>query len=75
VLLTDAPGENAYPLTATVFVLMPKSSTRTRTRATLDFFRWSLEKGATTATQLGYVPLPAPVIKQVRDYWVRTFNS
>ena len=74
-LFTDVPGENAYPITATVFILMPRAGSRGRTRAALDFFRWSLEKGSNTAAQLGYVPLPAPLIQQVKDYWARNFKT
>ncbi len=48
-LLTDGSGENAYPITATVFVLMHKTASRNRTRAALDFFRWSLENGSRSA--------------------------
>jgi phosphate transport system substrate-binding protein len=75
VLVTDSRGDDAYPITATVFVLMSKASSRSRTRAALDFFRWSLERGSSTATRLGYVPLPAPLVKQVKDYWTRTFAT
>ena len=75
VLLTDGPGENAYPITATVFVLMHKTASRGRTRAALEFFRWSLEKGSGTAGHLGYVPLPGPLVQHVKDYWTRTFKT
>jgi phosphate transport system substrate-binding protein len=68
-LLADGPGENAYPITATVFVLMHKTAPRARTRAALDFFQWSLEKGSGIATQLGYVPLPEQLVQQVKTYW------
>jgi phosphate transport system substrate-binding protein len=74
VMLTDAQGEDAYPITATVFVLMHKSASRARTSAALDFFRWSLESGGRTASQLGYVPLPPAVVQQVRTHWTRTFG-
>lgn len=74
-VVTDSPGENAYPITATVFILMRKTASRDRTRAALDFFRWSLENGSKTAAQLGYVPLPQPLIQQVKTYWARTFNT
>jgi phosphate transport system substrate-binding protein len=74
-LLTDAPGENAYPITVAVFVLMHKSASQARTRAALDFFRWSLERGSSTATRLGYVPLPGALSEQVKNYWARTFKS
>jgi phosphate transport system substrate-binding protein len=74
-LLTDVDGDNAYPITATVFVLMPKAGSKSRTRAALEFFRWSLEKGSSTATQLGYVPLPASLVQQVKGYWSTTFKA
>ena len=74
-LLTDVPAEQAYPITATVFILMHKSSSRARTAAALDFFRWSLERGASTASHLGYVPLPASLADQVRKYWSDAFKS
>jgi phosphate transport system substrate-binding protein len=73
-LLTDVHGAAAYPLTATVFVLMPRGAKPARTQAALDFFAWSLTDGARTASQLGYVPLPEPVVKQVRAYWAKNFR-
>jgi phosphate transport system substrate-binding protein len=75
VLLTNAPSRNAYPITATVFVLMNKTGPRARTRVTLDFFRWSLERGSSTATELGYVPLPASVVKQITNHWTTAFKT
>lgn len=74
-VLANAPGEQSYPITATVFVLMNKKLPQRRARAALNFFRWSLEKGATDATQLGYVPLPAALVTQVQDYWSRNFRT
>jgi phosphate transport system substrate-binding protein len=35
----------------------------------LNFFEWSLEKGATDAAELGYVALPQPLIRLVKGYW------
>jgi phosphate transport system substrate-binding protein len=74
-LLTDVPGEQAYPITATVFVLMHKSASRTRTRSALDFFQWSLEKGSGIASQLGYVPLPESVVLQIKTYWIKALHA
>jgi phosphate transport system substrate-binding protein len=68
-LLTDAPGEGAYPIVASVYVLMRKGGSPARTRATLAFFQWALEKGAKDAASLGYVPLPDPLVQQVKAYW------
>jgi phosphate transport system substrate-binding protein len=72
VLLTNTASKDAYPITATVFALMHKAATSTRTGATLDFFRWSLEHGAGQASELGYVPLPPALVKQVTSYWATT---
>lgn len=75
-MLTDAAGEAAYPITATVFVLMRKESGwLSRPDAALGFFRWSLEEGGDEAASLGYVPLPATLVQQVKDYWSKTFKA
>lgn len=67
-MLTDAPGADAYPIVATTFALVPKPRTR-RTQEVLDFFRLSFEAGAADARALGYVPLPEPLVRQVKEYW------
>jgi phosphate transport system substrate-binding protein len=74
-VLTNAPGEQSYPITATVFVLMNKGLPQRRARLAFNFFRWALDKGATDATQLGYVPLPETLVKQVNAYWVQNFKA
>jgi phosphate transport system substrate-binding protein len=73
-LLTDTPGQNAYPIVATVFILMHKTNSPRRARAALSFFTWSLEKGAKDATGLGYVPLPPALVAQVKDYWAKNLK-
>jgi hypothetical protein len=75
VILNDSTGASAYPITATVFVFMHKSAPRARTRATLNFLQWSLDKGAQSAAQLGYVPLPAALVTQVKEHWKRTVST
>jgi phosphate transport system substrate-binding protein len=74
-LLTDPPGKDAYPITATVFALMHGRGSPTRTDAALDFFRWCLVHGSGTASRLGYVPLPPALVQQVAAYWKTTFRS
>jgi phosphate transport system substrate-binding protein len=73
-LLTDSAGPQAYPIVATVFALMKKRASPVRTRAALNLFRWSLERGAKEATDLGYVPLPPVLIAQIKGYWVRNLK-
>jgi phosphate transport system substrate-binding protein len=75
-MLTGAPGENAYPIAATVFVLMHKQQKAPqRIQAAINFFKWSLEKGGKDAADLGYVPLPEPLVRQVKDYWQKSFGA
>ncbi|MGE5723468.1 MAG: phosphate ABC transporter substrate-binding protein PstS [Sphingomonadales bacterium] len=68
-VMTNAAGPNAYPITASTFVLMykqPKDSGRSA--SALNFFRWALENGQQQAQKLDYVPLPAPLVQQVESY-------
>ncbi|MDB5692690.1 MAG: pstS 4 [Alphaproteobacteria bacterium] len=68
-VMTNAPGANAYPITATTFVLMHRQpKDKGRSDAALGFFRWALEKGQPQAQKLDYVPLPAPLVQQVETY-------
>jgi phosphate transport system substrate-binding protein len=65
-VMTNAPGANAYPITATTFVLMHRQpKDKARSDAALGFFKWALEKGQSQAQKLDYVPLPAPLVQQV----------
>ena len=74
VSLTDLGGADAYPITATVYALIHTGASPSRIRTTLEFFRWSLDHGSTTAAKLGYVPLPPALVQQVTAYWARTFK-
>ncbi|MBT0670179.1 phosphate ABC transporter substrate-binding protein PstS [Novosphingobium profundi] len=69
-VMTNAPGAKAYPITASTFVLMYKQpKDKEHSDAALKFLRWALEKGQPQAAKLDYVPLPAPVVKQIEAYW------
>ncbi len=68
--LLDAPGAQAYPVTAATFIVMykqPKDSERQKT--VLDFFRWTLENGQEQARNLDFAPIPADLKKQIETYW------
>ena len=68
-VMTNAPGANAYPITATTFVLMHRQpKDKGRSDAALKFFRWALEHGQGQAQKLDYVPLPADLVGQVGNY-------
>jgi phosphate transport system substrate-binding protein len=69
-VITNAPGENAWPITATNFILLYKQpKDAAGTKAALDFFKWTYENGASQAEELDYVPLPKSLIEQIESYW------
>jgi phosphate transport system substrate-binding protein len=68
-VMTNAPGAEAWPITAATFVLMHRRpASPARTAVALDFFRWALDRGQRRAEGLDYVPLPAPLVRQVEAY-------
>jgi len=68
-VMTNAPGPNAYPITASTFVLMYKQPKNEATSASArKFFNWALTKGQPQALSLDYVPLPAPLVKRIQGY-------
>lgn len=74
-MLTDMPGTDAYPMVATVFVLMNKGMSAQRRTAALNFFDWSLTHGSAEAAALGYVPLPPTLVAAVKAYWAETLGA
>lgn len=74
-VMTDAPGEAAYPITASVFMLMYKQPKKAASAAVaIDFFKWALENGQAQAQALDYVPLPPELVTQVQAYWAAEFK-
>ncbi|MEO7277622.1 MAG: phosphate ABC transporter substrate-binding protein PstS [Sphingomicrobium sp.] len=68
-VMTNAVGPNAYPITATTFILVPREAKdKSRTKAALSFFRYALQSGQAKADSLDYVPLPAPLVAQIDSY-------
>jgi len=68
-VMTNAPGADAYPITATTFVLMYKQpKDKAGSDGAIKFFRWALEHGQDRAQKLDYVPLPQPLVQQVEAY-------
>ncbi len=70
VLMTNAGGPIAYPVTATTFILMYKApKDLSRATAALKFFKWALEYGDQQANDLQYVALPPAVVLLIESYW------
>ena len=74
-VITNAPGDESWPISATVFVLMhvqPKDADRSK--AAREFFSWGYESGQAQAAELDYVPLPASLVAQIKTYWADRFK-
>lgn len=68
-VMTNAPGANAYPIAATTFILLPMDAKDPgRSKAALEFFRFALNNGQEQAKKLDYVPLPASLAQQIESY-------
>ena len=68
-VMTNAPGANAFPITASTFIVMHKQpKDKARSDAALTFFRWALEHGQPQARKLVYVSLPPDLVQQIHAY-------
>ena len=74
-IMTNAPGEAAWPITATTWVIMYKQpKNAARSKVVFEFFKWSLENGQAQAESLDYVPLPGKLVSQIENYWQSNFK-
>lgn len=74
--LTDAKGQDAYPITVVTFAQIHAiGRSAARTRRTLGFFKMALERGGADAEALGYAPLPDALVGQVTAYWARSYRN
>ena len=75
-IMTNAPGAEAWPITATTWIIMYKQPKNAeKSAAAFDFFKWSLEKGQAQAESLDYVPLPKELVSKIEDYWKAEFKK
>ena len=69
-ILTDQAGAASWPITGASFILLYASPPdAAATAEALKFFNWAYKNGTEMASQLDYVPLPKPLIDQVRATW------
>jgi phosphate transport system substrate-binding protein len=68
-VMTNAPGPQAYPIAASTFILLPKQpKDKARSDAAIAFFKYALEKGQSQANKLDYVPLPNDLVQRIESY-------
>ena len=69
-ILTDAPGKDAWPIAGATFILMHKVQEKPENaKQVLKFFDWAYTKGDKLAEELDYVPLPDAVVKLIQSNW------
>ncbi len=71
-VMTNAPGEKSWPITATNFILMyrqPKDAQGAKNAK--EFFAWAYANGDDSAKALDYVPLPDALVRQIEAYWAQ----
>ena len=74
-VMTNAPGEASWPITAINFILMyrkPKDVAGARNAR--DYFKWVYANGDAQARQLDYVPLPDALVRQIEAYWAQNLK-
>ena len=75
-IMTNAPGAQAWPITATTWVVMYKTPRNPdKRRAALGFFAFALDRGQQDASELDYVPLPSVLVNQIKSYWATEFKQ
>lgn len=63
VSITNAPGQDAYPIASFTWILMYENpDDKAQARVMVDFMKWALTGGQQHARDLGYAPLPKNVI-------------
>ena len=69
-ILTDAPGANAWPIAGATFILMHTTQEKpANAKQVLKFFKWSYASGGKMAEALDYVPMPANVVSLIESSW------
>ena len=64
--LLDQSHKNAWPITTATYILAyEKGEDAAKQKGVVDFFTWSLNNGQKMSEELGFVPLPASVVKMV----------
>ncbi len=66
VSITNAPGQNSYPISSFTYLLIPATPINPANEATLkDMLSWIVKSGEAEASQLSYAPLPSNVAEKV----------
>jgi phosphate transport system substrate-binding protein len=63
VSITNAPGDNTYPVASFTWLLLYENpADKAQAKVMVDFVKWALTDGQKYCQELGYAPLPKPVV-------------
>lgn len=66
--ITNADGENSYPISSYTYILVYKDQQDTvKGKALVDFLWWAVHDGEKFTNDLHYAPLPDEVVKKVEE--------
>lgn len=66
--LVNQTGKNAYPVVTASFILMYVDPVdKAQSKEVIKFFDWAFKNGKQMALDLEYVPLPDPLVIEIRD--------
>ncbi|MDH2386664.1 phosphate ABC transporter substrate-binding protein PstS [Bradyrhizobium sp. CER78] len=75
-ILTDQSGDKSWPIVASTFILLHKDATdKAASKEALKFFKFAFDKGAKSAEELDYIPMPDSVVKQIEKTWAADVKS
>jgi phosphate transport system substrate-binding protein len=75
-ILTNAPGDESWPIAASSFILMPAQvKDAAAAGEALKFFDWAFAKGGDMAEALDYVPVPANVVDLIHKTWAESIKG
>ncbi|MCF6174915.1 MAG: phosphate ABC transporter substrate-binding protein PstS [Victivallaceae bacterium] len=75
-VLTDQPGDGSWPITGVTYILIYKQQQNAaKAKTMLKYFEWCYSQGATAATRMSYVPMPASIVKMVKQMWAKEIKA
>lgn len=74
-ILTDAPGETSWPITATTFILVRKDTEFEQIKRIFKYIDFNYRTGELSAMYLDFVMMPNALMHQVRASWKNIKDS
>ncbi|HJZ57911.1 MAG TPA: substrate-binding domain-containing protein, partial [Gemmataceae bacterium] len=65
--LTDAPGEDSYPIAGTTWVVLYANQSGPKGKELVKFLRWTVHEGQEHLKPLRYAPLPPRLVARVDE--------